>query len=54
MHLLMETAIGDSQSYDVLSFEEVDELKREYNFLDHRIEGTKRKLILETKLRDAA
>ena len=54
MHLLMETAIGDSQGYEVLSFEEVDEFKREYSFLENRIQATRRKLTLESKLRDAA
>ncbi len=54
MHLLMETAIGDSQHYGVLSFEEVDELKKELTVLSTRIDVTKRKLAIENKLRDAA
>ena len=54
MHLLMETAIGDSQQYGVLSFEEVDELKKELVVLSTRIDTTKRKLAIENKLRDAA
>ncbi|KKA21724.1 Involucrin repeat protein [Rasamsonia emersonii CBS 393.64] len=54
MHLLTETAIGDSIGYEILPFEEVEDLKREYAFLSNRIEATKRKLALETKLRDAA
>ena len=54
MHLLMETAIGDSQHYGVLSFEEVDELKKELSVLATRIDATKRKLAIENKLRDAA
>jgi hypothetical protein len=54
MYLLTETAIGDSANYEVLSFEEVEELKKEVTLLSTRIEGTKRKLALETKLRDAA
>ena len=54
MHLLMETAIGDSQQYEVLSFEEIDDLKKQWNLLSSRIEGTRRKLALENKLRDAA
>ncbi|KAJ5476394.1 hypothetical protein N7475_002123 [Penicillium sp. IBT 31633x] len=54
MYLLTETAIGDSTNYEVLSFEEVEELKKEVRLLSTRIEGTKRKLALETKLRDAA
>ncbi|KAJ5961970.1 hypothetical protein N7501_006911 [Penicillium viridicatum] len=54
MYLLTETAIGDSTNYEVLSFEEVEELKKEVTLLSTRIQGTKRKLVLETKLRDAA
>lgn len=54
MHLLMETAMGDSQKYEVLSFEEVDETKKQLALLTSRIEATKRKLVLESKLRDAA
>lgn len=54
MYLLTETAIGDSLNYEVLSFDEVEELKKEKTVLSSRIKGTKRKLALETKLRDAA
>lgn len=54
MHLLMETAIGDSQQYGVLSFEEADGLKKELEVLSTRIDATKRKLAIENKLRDAA
>ena len=54
MHLLMETAIGDSQQFQVLSFEEADELKKGLVLLANRIDATKRKLAIENKLRDAA
>lgn len=54
MHLLMETAMVDSKAFEILSFEEVEELKRERASLQNRIEATRRKLALETKLRDAA
>lgn len=54
LHLLTETAIGDSAGYEILPFEEVEDLKREYATLSNRVESTKRKLALETKLRDAA
>lgn len=54
MHLLMETAIGDSQQYRVLSFEEADELKKELTVVSTRMDATKRKLAIENKLRDAA
>ncbi|KAL8827720.1 MAG: hypothetical protein Q9191_003018 [Dirinaria sp. TL-2023a] len=54
MHLLMETAMGDSQQFHVLSYEEIDAIKKELSILGTRIDGTKRKLVLETKLRDAA
>lgn len=54
LYLLTETAIGDSTNYEVLSFEEVESLKKEVSVLSSRIVGTRRKLALETKLRDAA
>lgn len=54
MHLLVETAIVDSNEYEILSYEEVDELKKEYTFLANRIDASKRKLALESKVRDAA
>lgn len=54
LHLLTETAIGDSAGYQILPFEEVEGLKQEYARLSSRIENTKRKLALESKLRDAA
>ncbi|CAL5874723.1 uncharacterized protein PFLUO_LOCUS9024 [Penicillium psychrofluorescens] len=54
MYLLTETAMGDSMSYEVLSYEEAEDLKKENKLLSNRIEGTKRKLALEIKLRDAA
>lgn len=54
MHLLAETAIGDSVNFEVLPFEEVEELKRELSLLSNRIESLRRKLALETKLQEAA
>lgn len=54
MHLLMETAMGDSRQFQVLSYEEVDTVKKELSILATRTDGTERKLALETKLRDAA
>ena len=54
MHLLIEHALGESQQYRVLSFEEIEELKRESEILSSRIDGIRRKLAIETKIRDAA
>jgi Up-regulated During Septation len=54
MHLLMETAISDSKDFEILSFEEVEQLKKERSVLRSRVEGARRKLALEMKLRDAA
>ncbi|MCJ1280849.1 hypothetical protein MMC26_000166 [Xylographa opegraphella] len=54
MHLLMETAMGDSQHYQVLSPEDIDLVKKELSDITRRIHAAKRKLALETKLRDAA
>lgn len=50
----METAIGDSEQYMLLSFEELDELKKEISVLVTRIDATRRKLAVENKIRDAA
>ncbi|PVI00340.1 hypothetical protein DM02DRAFT_527181 [Periconia macrospinosa] len=54
MHLLVETAMTDSQRFDVLTVEEVEALKQEQKGLDARLGTTRRKLESETKIRDAA
>ncbi|OJJ49446.1 hypothetical protein ASPZODRAFT_1482827 [Penicilliopsis zonata CBS 506.65] len=54
MYLLTENAIGDSRNYEILSIDDVESLKKEHVFLTSRVESTRRKLALETKLRDAA
>lgn len=46
--------MGDSQQYEVLPLEEIEDIKKQLALLSTRIEGTKRKLVLESKLRDAA
>lgn len=53
MHLLVETAIGDSQYFDILTVEEVEVLKQEQKTLDTRLGTVRRKLESETKIRDA-
>lgn len=53
MHLLVETAIGDSQYFDILTVEEVDTLKLEQKTLDARLGTVRRRLESETKIRDA-
>lgn len=45
--------MGDSQHYEVLSPEDIDTVKKELSVVTSRIEATKRKLVLETKVRDA-
>ncbi|KAI9659086.1 MAG: hypothetical protein M1821_002046 [Bathelium mastoideum] len=54
MHLLVETAMGDSEQFKILSVEEVEELKREKTRLTAQMESLRRKLALEAKVRDAA
>jgi chromosome segregation ATPase len=54
MHLLAETAISDSINFEVLSFDEVEQLKKERLYLKGKVETTRRKLALESKVRDAA
>lgn len=53
-HLLVETALLDSSRFDILSMDEVDLLKKEKAKVDSRIEAGRRKLALESKVRDAA
>ncbi|MCJ1314551.1 hypothetical protein MMC25_008233 [Agyrium rufum] len=53
IHLLMENALTDSQHYDILQPEEVDRLKKQLSVLNTRLDTTKRRLLLETKMRDA-
>ena len=54
MHLLMETAMGDSQQYGVLAPEEAEDLKRELPRLESQLEATRRQLAIDSKVRDAA
>ena len=54
MHLLVETALGDSDDFPILSVEEVEELKKEKTRLSAQMESVRRKLALESKVRDAA
>jgi Up-regulated During Septation len=54
MHLLVETALSDSQEFEILSPEEVDELKRQCRTLTSRIEQTRHSLTIQSKYRDAA
>ncbi|KAK4502806.1 hypothetical protein PRZ48_006232 [Zasmidium cellare] len=53
-HLLYETALLDTQSYEILDINEVDELKKEHVRLNQRIDAANRKLALESKVKDAA
>jgi hypothetical protein len=53
MHLLVETAIGDSQNFDIVTVEELEALKQEQKTLDARLATVRKKLESETKIRDA-
>ena len=54
MHLLVETAMIDSQNFDILAVEDVDALKQEQKGLDARLGTVRRRLESEAKIRDAA
>lgn len=54
LHLLVETAIYDSSSFDILEYEQLELMKKEYSSLAAKVEGAKRRLQMETKVRDAA
>lgn len=54
VHLLVETALGDSKEFEILSPEEVDELKKQCRALSQRIDQTRQSLAIQSKYRDAA
>lgn len=54
VHLLTETALSDSKAWEILSQEEVDDLKKQMQSLTVRIEQARANLAIQTKYRDAA
>ncbi|KAI9730773.1 MAG: hypothetical protein M1818_008053 [Claussenomyces sp. TS43310] len=54
VHLLAETALGDSKEFEVLSQDEVDDLKKQCHTLQQRIEQVRQNLVVQSKYRDAA
>ncbi|KAF2203982.1 hypothetical protein GQ43DRAFT_388890 [Delitschia confertaspora ATCC 74209] len=54
VHLLVETAMDDSQNYEILSVDELEGLKKEQSALIPRIEALRKRLERETKVRGAA
>ncbi|KAI0116303.1 hypothetical protein GGR51DRAFT_313300 [Nemania sp. FL0031] len=54
VHLLTETALFDSKEYVILSEDEVDDLKKQCQFLTQRIEQARSNLTIQSKYRDAA
>ena len=54
VHLLTETALSDSKGYEILSQEEVDDLKKQIQSLTMRVEQARGNLAIQSKYRDAA
>ncbi|CAG8453877.1 15014_t:CDS:2 [Acaulospora colombiana] len=54
MQLLISQAIIDSRDFNVLTLEEVEELKKDHSLLTTRISALTSKLSLESKIREAA
>ncbi len=54
MHLLVETALEDAEGFEVLSHEEVDELKSLVGSLEQMRRHTQQNLAIQSKYRDAA
>ncbi|CAG8630726.1 6948_t:CDS:2 [Dentiscutata erythropus] len=54
IQLLVSQAIIDAKDFDILSLEEVEELKKDYSLLTTRITALTSKLSLESKIREAA
>ncbi|KAH9009841.1 Up-regulated during septation-domain-containing protein [Lactarius deliciosus] len=54
LSLMSSEAMVDSRGYEILSAEEVEELKKEHTILSSRVGALQRKLATEIKIRDAA
>ncbi|KAG9042037.1 hypothetical protein FS837_011428 [Tulasnella sp. UAMH 9824] len=54
LSLLASQAVVDSKDSEILSAEDVEELKREYSLVASRVSSAARKLSTETRIRDAA
>lgn len=54
VHLLTETALSDSKEFEILSQEEVDDLKKQIQSLGMRVEQARANLAIQSKYRDAA
>ncbi|KAF5018259.1 hypothetical protein F66182_9762 [Fusarium sp. NRRL 66182] len=54
VHLLTETALSDSKEFEILSQEEVDDLKKQCQSLAQRVDSTRQNLTIQSKYRDAA
>ncbi|KAF8806306.1 hypothetical protein BYT27DRAFT_7191636 [Phlegmacium glaucopus] len=54
MSLMASEAVIDSRGFDILTAEEVEDLKKEHQLLTSRLGAMTKKLALETKIRDAA
>ncbi|KAH9482362.1 hypothetical protein JR316_0004462 [Psilocybe cubensis] len=54
LSLMASEAAIDSRSFEILSAEQVDDLKKEHQLLSQRQEALSQKLSTETKIRDAA
>ncbi|KAG9296867.1 hypothetical protein G9A89_006822 [Geosiphon pyriformis] len=54
IQLLISQAMIDSQDYEILSLEDVEELKKEHALLTNRMGALTSKLALESKIREAA
>ncbi len=52
--MLTETALSDSRQWEILSQEEVDDLKKQIQSLTQRVDQTRATLAIQSKYRDAA
>lgn len=51
---MTETALSDSKGFEILSQEEVDELKKQEALISQRVESARSNLAMQSKYRDAA
>lgn len=54
LHFLVQNAIGESKGFKILSYQELDDAKKEFTMLYSRVTDVSHKLTMEKKLKDAA
>ncbi|ANB15389.1 hypothetical protein AWJ20_3016 [Sugiyamaella lignohabitans] len=54
LHFNVQTAITDAKGFNILSYQELEDLKKEWTLVESRLADTNYKLTMELKVREAA